>query len=38
MTSTDKEDYEGSFNLKTLRNNTIHTLFYSNISEFSGNL
>ena len=37
MTSTDKEDVEGSFNLKTSRNNTMHTFFYSNISEFSGN-
>ena len=38
MTSTDKEEFEGSFNLKTSRNNTMYTLFYSNISEFARNL
>ena len=38
MTSTDKEDVEGSFNLKTSRNNTMHTFFYSNIYEFARNL
>ena len=38
MTSTDKEEVSLSFNLKTSRNNTMHTLFYYNISEFSGNL
>ena len=37
MISTDKEEVEGPFNLKTHRNNTIHTFFYSNISEFAGN-
>ena len=38
MKYTDKEDVEGSFNLKTSRSNNMYTLFYSNISEFSGNL
>ena len=38
MTHTNKEEVEGSFNLKTSRNNTINTLFYSNIYEFAGNL
>ena len=38
MTSTDKLEVEGSFNLKTSRNNTMHIFFYSNISEFDGNL
>ena len=38
MTSTDKEYFEGSFNLKTSINKTMHTLFYSTISEFVGNL
>ena len=38
MTSTYKEEFEGSFNLKTSRDNTMHIFFYSNISEFPGNL
>ena len=38
MTYTDKEEVEGSFNLKMSRNNTMHTFFYSNISDFSENL
>ena len=38
MTFTDKEEVEGSFNLKKNGNNTMHTLFYSNIYEFAGNL
>ena len=37
MTSTDKEEVEGSFNLKN-RINNMHTFFYSNISDFAGNL
>ena len=37
-TCTDKEEVEGSFNRKTPWNNTMHTLFCSNISEFSVNL
>ena len=38
MTSTDKEEVEGSYNFKTFKSNTMHAFFYSNISEFSGNL
>ena len=38
MKSTDKEEVEVSLNLKTPINNTMHTLFYSNIYEFSINL
>ena len=38
MTCTDKEEVEGSFNLKNYGTNTTHTFFYSNISEFDGNL
>ena len=38
MTSTNKYEVEGSFNSKTLKNNILHHLFYSNISEFAGNL
>ena len=38
ITSTDKYEVEGSFNLKTLRNNIMYTFLYSDISEFSGNL
>ena len=37
MTTTDKDEVEGSFNLKTYRHNIMYTLFYSNISEFYGN-
>ena len=37
MTSTDKEEVEGSFNFKN-RSNNMHTFFYSNISKFAGNL
>ena len=38
MTNMDREDVEGSLNLKTSRHNIMYTLFYSNISEFSGDL
>ena len=38
MTWTNKEEVEGSFNLTKPGNNTMHTFFYNNISEFSGNL
>ena len=38
MTTTDKDAVEGYFNLKKSIHNVIHTLFYLNISEFSGNL
>ena len=38
MTYTDQYFVEGSFNLKFSRSNNIHTFFYSNISEFAGNL
>ena len=34
MTWTSKEEVEGSFNLTKPANNTMHTFFYSNISEF----
>ena len=37
ITSTDKEEVEGSFNLKN-RSNNMHTLFYYNISKFAENL
>ena len=38
MTCTNKEEVEGSFNLTKPGNNNIHIFFYSNISEFGGNL
>ena len=38
MTCTDKDIIEVSFNLKQSGSNTMHTLFYSNKSEFAGNL
>ena len=38
MISTDKDEVEGSLNLKISRNNIMHDLFYSNIYEFDGNL
>ena len=38
MTTTDKNKFERSFNLKTSRNNTMYTFFNSNVSEFSENL
>ena len=38
MTYNDKEIFEGSFNLKNPGNNTMHCFFYSNISEYPGNL
>ena len=38
MTCTNEEKVEGSFNLTKPGNNTMHTFFYSNISEFGGNL
>ena len=38
MTYTDKVEVDGSFNLKTLKHNIMHNFFYSNISDFSGNL
>ena len=37
-TYTDKDFVKGSFNLKKYRSNNMHTFFYFNISEFSGNL
>ena len=36
MTWTSKEEVEGHFNLTKPANNTMHTFFYSNISEFGG--
>ena len=36
MTWTSKEEVEGSFNLTKPANNTMHTFFNSNISEFGG--
>ena len=36
MTWTSTEEVEGSFNLKKPATNTMHTFFYSNISEFGG--
>ena len=38
MTWTSTEIVQGSFNLTKPGNNTMHTLFYSSISEFGGNL
>ena len=38
MTTTNKYDVEVSLNLKTSRHNILYTFFYSNISEFAGNL
>ena len=38
MICTNKEEVEGTLNLTKPGNNTMHTLFYSSISEFSGNL
>ena len=38
MKPTDKYEVEDSFNLKASRNNIMHTLIYSNISDFDGNL
>ena len=38
ITITDIEDVEGSFNLNTSRHNIMYTFFYSNISDFSGDL
>ena len=38
MTCINKENVEGSFNLTKPGNNTMHTFFHSNISEFGGNL
>ena len=38
MTCTNREEVEGSFNLTKPGNNIMHTFFYSNISEFGGNL
>ena len=37
MTSTDKDEFEVPLNLKTSKNNIMHTFFYYNISEFAGN-
>ena len=34
MTTADKDDVEGYFDLKTSIHNIIYTLFYSNIYEF----
>ena len=38
MTCSNKEKFEGTFNLTKPGNNTMHTFFHSNISEFGGNL
>ena len=38
MTCTKKEEVKGTFNLTKPGNNTMHTFFYSSISEFGGNL
>ena len=38
MTCTNKEKFEGTFNLEKPGNNTMHTFFYSSISKFGGNL
>ena len=38
MTWTNKEEVEGSFNLTKPGNNTMHTFFNNNVSEFGGNL
>ena len=38
MTYTDKEEFEGPFNLKKSKNIIMHTFFNSNTSEFSVNL
>ena len=38
MTCTDKDIVEASFKILKPGNNTMHTFFYSNISEFAGNL
>ena len=38
MKYTDKEEVGGSFNFKTPKHNIMHTPFYSDISEFFGNL
>ena len=38
MTYTDKDYVEGTSNLKKFINNNMHTLFYSMMSEFAGNL
>ena len=38
MTCTDKDILEGYFNYKKNGNNTMHTFFYSDISEFARNL
>ena len=35
MTSTDKEEVEGSFDLKNFGTNIMHVFFYSSISEFA---
>ena len=36
MTCINKEEFEGSFKLTKPGNNTMHTFFYYNISEFGG--
>ena len=38
MTTTSKDKFKGYFNLKTIIDNFVYTLFYTNIYEFSGNL
>ena len=38
MTTTSKDEVEGYFYFKTSRYNFMYTFFYTNISEFSGNL
>ena len=36
ITCTDKEEFQGSFNLTKPGDNNIHTLFYYSLSEFGG--
>ena len=38
MTTIDTDEVERYFNYKTVKNNIMYNLFYSNISDFSGNV
>ena len=38
MTTTGKYEVEGSLNLRTSIDNSMYTLFYSDIYEFGGNM
>ena len=38
ITCTNKEEVEGNFNLTKPGTNNMHTFFYSDLSEFAGNL